>query len=419
MVCRLGIQMKPLLRAIASILILQAAGSLAQQPSPSESSFMNPDISTLAQENNAFAVDLYAKLSTHPGNLFFSPASVSTAFAMAYAGARGTTAIQMASTLHFALPPDRLHPAMGALLTQLNGSHQDYELHMANALWAAKDQHFLTDYTSLMKTDYAAGFQPVDFQSNPEAARALINKWVADQTQQKILNLVPASSVTPLTRLILTNAIYFKGSWETPFVKTATANEDFHLASGQSVTVPLMHLTDDISYFNGGSFQAVSLPYQSAKLSMIVLLPNDPATLPALEQSLTAPQFSQWLTQAHSSEKVVLTLPKFTMTQQFDLGSTLAALGMADAFSPSAADFSAITGHRDLFISAAIHKAFIDVNEEGTEAAAATAITMRATAMRYEPPPIIFRADHPFLFLIRDNSTGAILFLGRLTDPTQ
>jgi len=413
--------MKPLHVTLISFLLLQAAGSIAQQSSPSGGSSLNADVSTIAQESNAFAVDLYGKLSSEPGNLFFSPASVSTAFAMAYAGARGTTASEMASTLHFALPPDRLHPAMGALLADLNGPHQNYELHMANALWAAQDQHFLPDYTTLMKTDYGAGFQPVDFRANPEAARALINNWVADQTQQKILNLVPSGSVTAYTRLILTNAIYFKSAWAEQFSKSQTQSDDFHLSATKSVKAPLMHQTKGYSFFRGPSFQALELPYLRNELSMIVLLPDSPNGLPALEKSLTAANLDKWIGSLSYEETVIVTIPSFKITQQFELSSVLESLGMKQAFESGAADFSAITGDKSFSISAAIHKAYIDVDEEGTEAAAATAVMMVGSAMRQAPPPppIVFRADHPFLFLIRDNSSGAILFLGRLTDPTK
>jgi len=413
--------MKSLHLTLASILFLQAAGSFAQQPSPSGGSQMSADVFTIAKESNEFAVDLYGKLSTTPGNLFFSPASVASAFAMAYAGARGLTATEMASTLHFALPPDRLHPAMGALLAQLNGPHDSYELHMANALWAEKDQHFLPDYTSLMKRDYGAGFQPVDFKANPEAARALINNWVAQQTQQKILDLVPLGSVTPLTRLILTNAIYFKAAWASQFSKSQTQNEDFHLSATKTVKADLMHLAKGGQYFRGPAFQALELPYKGNELSMIVLLPDAPDGLPVLEKFLTATNLDKWIASLEYEGKIIVTFPRFKITQQFELSSALEALGLKRAFQLSAADFSAITGDKSVFISAAIHKAYIDVDEEGTEAAAATAIAMAGAAMRQgpPPPPIVFRADHPFLFLIRDNATGAILFLGRLTDPTK
>lgn len=413
--------MKPLHLTVASILILQAAGTFAQQPLPSGEPSMNPDVSTIAHENNAFAVDLYRKLNSDPGNLFFSPASVTSAFAMAYAGARGTTASQMASTLHFALPPDRLHPAMGAFLAQLNGPHQNYELHMANALWADKAQHFLPDYTSLMKRDYGAGFRPVDFHANPEAARVLINNWVAQQTQQKILDLVPAGSVTPLTRLILTNAIYFKAGWADQFSKSQTQSEDFHLDSTRTVKTDLMHQTKSGEYLRGPAFQAIELPYKSNDLSMIVLLPDAPDGLPALEQSLSAANLDKWISSLAYQEKIIVTFPRFKITQQFELSHALESLGMKQAFEPGIADFFGITGDKSFSISSAIHKAYIDVDEEGTEAAAATAVMMVGAAMRQAPPPppIIFRADHPFLFLIRDNSSGAILFLGRLTDPTR
>jgi serpin B len=344
---------------------------------------------------------------------------VSSAFAMAYAGARGETATQMASTLHLALPPDRLHPAMGALLTQLNSAHEDYELHMANALWAEKEQHFLPGYTSLMKRDYGAGFQPVDFKANPEAARTLINNWVAAQTQQKILNLVPAGSVTPLTRLILTNAIYFKAAWANQFSKSQTQSDDFHLSSAKTVKADLMHETKGGSYFHGPNFQALELPYLHNELSMIVLLPDSPDELPALEKSLTAANLDKWISSLSYEETIVVTFPRFKINQQFELSSALEALGMKRAFQAGAADFSAITGDKSFSISAAIHKAYIDVDEQGTEAAAATAVMMVGAAMRQgpPPPPIVFRADHPFLFLIRDNGSGAILFIGRLTDP--
>ena len=413
--------MKPLHLTLASILILQAAGSIAQQPSPSGATPMSADTSTIAQGSNAFAIDLYSKLSSKPGNLFFSPASITTAFAMPYAGSRGATATEMASTLHFTLPPDRLHPAMGALLHLLNSPHANYELHMANALWAQKDEHFLPDYTALMKADYAAGFQPVDFHANPEAARALINTWVAAQTRQKILNLVPAGSVTPLTRLILTNAIYFKAAWANPFAKSLTLSDDFHLSSTQTIKTDLMRLSKAGQYFRGPAFQALELPYKSNELSMIVLLPDSPDGLPALEQSLTAADLNKWVGSLGYEQKIIITFPKFKITEQFELSHTLESLGMNQAFHPGQADFSAITGDKSFSISAAIHKAYIDVDEEGTEAAAATAVIMTLAAMRPAPPtpPIVFRADHPFLFLIRDNSTGAILFLGRLTDPTK
>lgn len=378
-----------------------------------------PDQTAIVEGNNAFALALYAQLLKQDGNLFFSPESISTAFAMAYSGARGSTASEMATTLHFTLPPDRLHPAMGELLKNLNAAHQGYQLHIADALWAEKDYTFLDDFLKLTASNYGAGFNRVDFKGAPESVRSIINQWVEQKTENKIKDLLPPGAINSATRLVLTNAVYFKGDWETQFDKASTQDEDFHLSPAQTIKAPLMHLQGRFSYFSSGSFQALNIPYKSRELSMIVFLPNDAGGLPALEQSFTPANAQKWLSQLQPVSKVILALPKFKMTQQFELGGALGAMSMALAFDRMAADFSGMTGKRDLWISAAIHKAFVDVNEEGTEAAAATGIVMRSMAVMRESPPIVFRADHPFLFLIRDNRSGGILFMGRVADPTK
>jgi len=406
--------MKPIFLLAMCLFPLPEVYPMAQTPPA-----ITADHATVAEGNNAFAVNLYGQLRKQDGNLFFSPESISTAFAMAYAGARGTTSVQMANTLHFALPPDRLHPAMGTLLTSLNAAHPGYQLHVADALWAEKDFTFLDDYLKLTSADYGAGFNRVDFKGAPESVRQTINQWVEQKTENKIKDLIPPRAISPATRLVLTNAIYFKGDWETKFDKAQTQDEDFHLSAAQNVKAPLMHSSAKFGYFKGDTFQALNIPYKSGELSMVVLLPNDVAGLPALEKSMTAANVNQWLSQLHVGPKVIVTLPKFKMTDQLELSNALGALGMAQAFQPGTADFSGMTGRRDFWISSAIHKAFIDVNEEGTEAAAATAIVMRSMAMAREQPPVIFRADHPFLFLIRDNRSGSILFMGRVTDPTK
>jgi serpin B len=406
--------MRSLLLVLVPLLFMQEAAAVAQS-----NPYSTTDQVAVVEGNNAFATDLYAQLRKRDGNLFFSPESISTAFAMAYAGARGTTAEQMAATLHYTLPPEKLHPAMGALLAGLNGPHAGYQLRVADALWAEKDFTFLDDFLKLTSSDYGAGFNRVDFKGSSEAVRATINQWVEEKTEDKIKDLLPAGSVKPSTRLVLTNAIYFKGDWQAQFDKAQTKDEDFHVSAAQTVKTPLMHLTSKLGYFNGGTFQTVDIPYKSGELSMIVLLPNDEGGLPALEKSFTSANAKQWLSQLRPGSKIVLTLPKFKMTQQFQLGGTLSAMGMAEAFGRNAADFSGMTGKRDLWISAAIHKAYIDVNEEGTEAAAATGIVMRSMIAARPEPPIVFRADHPFLFLIRDNHSGAILFMGRVNDPTK
>jgi serpin B len=295
--------------------------------------------------------------------------------------------------------------------------HDGYQLSVANALWAQQGYTFLDDFLQLLKTDYGAGLNQVDFKGATEAARLTINRWVEQKTQDKIKDLLQPGTLAPSTRLVLTNAIYFKGDWQTQFDKAQTRDEDFYPSQLQTKQVAFMHRADSFSYFDGGTFQVLEIPYKSKELSLIVLLPKDRSGLPALEQSLTASNTQQWLSQLVQRDKVIVALPKFKSTQQFELGATLGAMGMAQAFSGSA-DFSGMTGKRDFAISEVIHKAYIDVNEEGTEAAAATAVGFRALAMRgpVEQPPV-FRADHPFIFLIRDNRSSSILFMGRMADP--
>src|SRR5208282_566314 len=250
-----------------------------------------------------------------------------------------------------------------------------------------------------------------------------INQWVEKQTNKKIQNLLGPGTVTPLSRLILTNAIYFKAAWADQFNKNATENADFHLSVGKTIQAPTMHNSGGYYYLKGPSFQALLMPYEKDEISMLILLPDSVDGLSALERSLSAGNLEKWTAALSYEHEVIVSLPRFKMTQQFELSSTLEGMGMKTAFDPNSADFSGMTGDKSLVISAAIHKAYIDLDENGTEAAAATAVIMEmATAMASQyapPPPIYFTADHPFLFLIRDNVSGAILFMGRVTDPTK
>ncbi|MGA7316654.1 MAG: serpin family protein, partial [Silvibacterium sp.] len=322
-----------------------------------------------------------------------------------------------ANTLHFTLPPERLHPAMGGLLSDLNAVHDGYQLRVANALWAQPGYTFLDSFLKVTKNDYGAGFNQVDFKGETEAARLTINRWIEQKTENKIKDLIQPGVLDSMTKLVLTNAIYFKGDWQTQFDKAKTKDEDFHVSPGQTVKTPLMHREGEFNYFNGETFQVLEIPYKSAELSMIIFLPNDMSGLPVLEQALTASNTQKWLRQLGPASKVVVTMPSFKLTQQFELESTLSAMGMPLAFQKGA-DFSGMTGNREFFISAAIHKAYVDVNEEGTEAAAATAVVIRPAAARLHPQPTpVFRADHPFVFLIRDHRSGSILFMGRVINP--
>jgi serpin B len=409
------------MKLLHSLLLVLFCGpaAIAAQTVPAASA----DQAEAVKGSNAFAVDLYGQLSAQPGNLFFSPESVSTAFGMAYAGAHGQTATEMAHVFHFTLPPERLHPAFGALLAGMNAPHRGYALSVADALWAQQDEKFLPAYLNLVEANYGAGFRAVDFKTAPDSARATINQWVEKQTNDKIQNLLGPGTVTPLTRLILTNAIYFKAAWADQFEKNGTKNEDFHLSAGKTIQAPTMHNWGGYEYFKGPAFQALLLPYEKGEISMLILLPDDVDGLPALEHSLSAGNLEKWVASLSYAHEVIVSLPRFKIAQQFELSSTLEELGLKSAFDASTADFSAMTGDRSLVISAAIHKAYIDLDENGTEAAAATAVVMEmAMAARPSsppPPPIIFTADHPFLFLIRDNESGGILFMGRVTDPTK
>jgi serpin B len=377
------------------------------------------DSAGVVKDNNAFALDLYHQVSGMDGNLFFSPYSISTALAMTYAGARGETAAEMAKTLHFTLGQDELHPAFGQLIRDINGDGKDrkYQLTTANRLWGQKGYDFQADFLKLTQKDYGAGLQEVNFAGAPDAARKTINAWVEEQTKDKIKELLQPGIITGNTRLVLTNAIYFKASWFRPFRKEATAPGKFRLPDGTSVDVPMMHQTESAGYLKGDTFALLDLPYERGDLSMIVLLPKEVGGLPALEKELTAEKLGTWLAKRQPAE-VRLTLPKFKMTSEFLLNGALAKLGMKKAFDPKQADFSGMTTRDQLFISAVVHKAFVDVHEAGTEAAAATAVVMeKKDAAGGVPEPIPFTADHPFIFLVRDNRTGSVLFMGRVARP--
>jgi serpin B len=367
--------------------------------------------------NNLFALDLYAKLREEPGNLFFSPYSISTALAMTYAGARGETEKQMAKTLHFVLPEGKLHNALSRLQRDLNerGKKGAYELTVSNALWGQKGYGFLKDFLGIIASNYEGGFNEVDFASDAESVRQTINKWVEDKTNGKIKDLIGPGILDKFTRLVLTNAIYFKGNWAKQFDGNKTEESSFTLLNGEKINVSMMNQRAEFNYMETEGVQGIELPYTDDELSMFIFLPKKFDGLGDLEKSLTLENLSDWMEQ-FSKREVIVSVPKVRMTNQVSLVDVLRSMGMQDAFSMKA-DFSGMDGTKDLYISAVIHKAFVDMNEEGTEAAAATAVILRLKSAPVKAP--IFRADHPFLFLIRDNKSGSILFMGRLTDPSQ
>jgi serpin B len=399
---------------LPSLICVAAAASFPGKPVETGSP---ADTATVVAGNTRFALDLYNRLRTAEGNLFLSPYSISAALAMTCAGARGTTEKQMAETLHFMPDGQMLHPAFSSLQSQLKQEQEkgQVELSIANALWVEKGFSLLKNFTDLTGRYYEASVNRVGFKNETERARLQINAWVEDKTKNKIQELIKPGVLDSLTRLVLTNAIYFKGNWARRFKKDRTREEQFWMEPGTAVMVPMMNGQDDFGYLEDEMLQALELPYAGDSLSMIVLLPRSIDGLGALEDTLAADTLTARL-DAIRKREVRVSLPKFTMTSQFELAQTLGSMGMPEAFS-GAADFSGMTGGRDLFISAVVHKAFVDVNEEGTEAAAATGVAMRLTAAPVSPP--VFRADHPFIFLIRHNPSGSILFLGRLTRPAE
>jgi serpin B len=378
------------------------------------------DRAALVAGTIGFGFDLYAKLPATRGNVFFSPYSVTSALAMTYAGARGATAAEMARTLRFALPPDRLHLAFAGLVREINGTAKKRasELRTASALWSQKGHPFVPDFQRTARDSYEATLEEVDFRKAPETARRTINAWVERQTYDRIKDLMPEGTLDQETVLVLTNAIYFKGTWARAFDAEATKPGDFMTgATGAVRRVPLMRQRETHRYLDGDTFQALELPYDARETSMTVFLPRRVDGLAEFEGTLSAARVTEWLGRM-TPHHVDVTLPRFTLTASADLNGPLSALGMPLAFSRQRADFSGMVRAQRVSISTVQHKAYVDVTEKGTEAAAATGVGMRLTSAAPPPaPPAVFRADHPFFFVIRDHRTDSILFAGRLTDP--
>jgi serpin B len=378
------------------------------------------DAAALSAGNLAFGVDLYGRLrATNPGNFIFSQTSISIALAMLYGGAAGNTATQMAATLHFTLAPDRLHPAFDALDLALTtppaGSDASaFQLAIANSIWAQQGFPFLPAYLDLLAQDYGAGVNTENFAAAPDPARLAINDWVSNATEGMIPDLFPAGSITTETRLVLADAVYFHGDWQQPF-SHPSANATFHAPSGD-VTVPMMAPADaNATIWTGAGWSAATLPYVGGTTSMVLLVP-DAGTFDAFEAGLTADGLTAILA-ATGGGTGMLKMPKFGFATGSSLVDTLKGLGMTDAFTPGLADFSGMDGGRDLAVQAVIHKAVIAVDEQGTTAAAATGVTLGHNSVVTGPRTLV--VDRPFLFFIRHDPSGAILFQGRVVDPSK
>ncbi len=373
----------------------------------------------LVKGNNAFALDLYARLSKDKGNLFFSPYSISTALAMTYAGARGKTEAQMAETLHFSLKQKALHPAFADLSAHFQEIQEagNVALNIANAIWIQQDFELLTQFLDTVEEHYDAGLFQVNFAEAYEEARLKINAWVEDKTNKRIRDLLPPGVINALTRLVLTNAIYFKSNWDVKFEEDFTNEEPFWLTPEKKIMAPMMHQRNTFKYGEDATVQILQMPYTGGELSMVILLPKEKDGLAKLEADLDADQLPDRISRIFSRE-VDVSFPRFKLTSRFTLSTVLEKMGMTNAFSDGA-DFSGMAPGGQLSITEVLHKAFVEVNEEGTEAAAATAVVVGVTSVAEPRPVVVFKADHPFIFLIRDNQTGSILFLGKIMNPAE
>jgi serpin B len=376
------------------------------------------DQAQLINGNGAFALDLYHYLKDEKsGSFSYSPYSISLALAMTYAGARGETEQQMATTLHFTLPQDRLHPTFNWLDRQIanrSRNTDNLQINISNGLWGQEGYQFLPEYLDTLAANYGTGLRILDFAKNPEDSRVTINDWVSDQTEDRIQDLIPPNVINKDTRLVLTNAIYFNVEWDKPFEKDRTRPDTFYPLDGGTTNVQMMEQTTTYNYAEGENYQAIELPYAGKTLSMVIFLPTS-QKFEEFEDTLDVEQVDAVLGDLVPTH-VALKLPKFKLTSDFSLADGLAEMGMPAAFSPSA-DLSGIDGSQKLFIKDIVHQAFVSVDEKGTEAAAASAVIVEERGIPVdEPASKRVTVDHAFIFLIRDIRTGAVLFIGRVTD---
>jgi serine protease inhibitor len=374
-----------------------------------------PD-TTMINNNNLFAIELYRQIRSEKENTFFSPYSISAALAMTYTGARGESEKQISKVMHFDPDQTRFHPAFKDLLAYIASLQRtdSMEILTANSMWAQKGYPFMDDYFKRVKDNYGAGLQILDFRTDSENARKTINKWVEDKTKNKIQELLVPGRLSDLTRLVLVNAIYFYGSWDKAFDVKSTKKLDFLLDDGNKVPTDFMFKEDKFKFGENEQCKVVEIPYAGKNLSMMVVLPNSPNTLSGLEKRLDKNSYDLWLNML-SECKIKLYLPKFKSTTEFELSDALKKMGMPHPFSMDA-DLSGMTGKKDLMIDKVIHKAFVEVNEKGTEAAAATAVVIREKSAMVMPE---FRADRPFIFIIKENRYNNILFMGRINNPAK
>ena len=372
------------------------------------------------EANNQFALEFYANLKDKEEgeNIFFSPYSISTAIAMMYEGALNKTAEEIQSVFHFPNDQSLRRASFEVVQSYLNRQGMPYELSAANALWVEKEFDLQSAFKTALTKFYKGEAFAADFKMASERERQRINAWVEDKTKEKIKDLLPQGSVNSLTRLVLTNAIYFKGKWENQFKKDQTRDEDFWLNENQTTEVPMMWKSGDFNYAQTEELQILEIPYEAGELSMLILLPKGKRAedLRSLEESLTIDNLNFWRESLRGHEMDEVFIPKFTFERSYQLKKNLEAMGMPLAFNRGGADFSGINKEETLYVDDIYHKAFVEVNEEGTEAAAATGIEFETVSLR---PQAFFKADHPFIFLIQERTTGYILFMGKVANPVK
>jgi len=406
-----------LYETMALLVLFTGAAAAEHVPEPDF-----PEVAELVVGNTAFALDLYREVVSEQGtgNIFFSPYSISTALGMTYAGARGQTEVEMAEVMHFSLPQETLHSAFSSLrgmlvAGDLSGAAlgEPFTMFVANGLWVQEGFDLQDQYVSLVASCYDAAVTNLDLAGDSEGSRLTINQWVADMTRERITDLIPRGVINADTRVVLTNAVYFKASWFHSFNEMATTRGIFTLADRSLVEVPMMHQTEYFQTAETAGCRAIELPYVDGDTGMLILLPDD--GIEAFEQELDV-ETLETITARLTSSRIGLTMPAFEFTRSVQLGKILRSMGMTSAFSSALADFSGFTGQPDLFISEVLHKAFVKVDESGTEAAAATAVVMGLTCVPAESTDFVI--DRPFLFLIWNRSTGTIIFMGRMMDPS-
>ncbi|MGA1819644.1 MAG: serpin family protein [Thermoplasmatota archaeon] len=368
----------------------------------------------ITEANNRFGIDIYKEVWQEDQNTFISPWSIFTALSMTYEGARGVTAEEMESVLHLPENETERRSSFARVHNEINDMDDACEIKTANAIWPQYDFPFLQEYIDIIETYYASKVENLDFVGDPEGSREIINDWVEEQTNDRIKDLLPQGSIDPLTRMVLTNAIYFKGDWLSQFDPADTRDRTFYVNGDQGSNVPMMTFDGEVelNYYEDDDLKALELPYSGEELSMLLLLPKENDGLGDLIGGLSVDLLDD-VRDGLSEEKVSVYLPKFKLETEYDLIQPLTELGMPHAFND--ADFSGMDGKKDLFVSGVFHKAFVEVNEEGTEAAAATAVVISLSSV--QPERLYFNADHPFLFLIQQKETGNILFMGSLSDP--